>query len=179
MFNWIKGKSKKGLCLVAHPDDCVIFAQAFLLEQKQVDWTIMYLTYDENSDRAQEIASYWRQQYITTCFLGFQDKVPLSNQNDEVAVLNKLIDTGVQFDLVLTHNAIGEYKHVHHVLLHAVAQRLPQPKVYFGHGFFHNHSSARPRDQMPRLPLHQAVIKNFDLEQRCQYYIDDKAKELL
>lgn len=179
MFNWIKNKSKKGLCLVAHPDDCVIFAQAFMQEQKNIEWTIVYLTQLAATSRGAEISSYWQNKKIATKFLGFQDKIPLSNQNDEVAILNRLIENIVEFDLVLTHNPVGEYGHVHHVLLNSVAQKLPQPKVYFGYGFFHNHVSPTPKDQLPALPLHEQEIEKFDSVLRCQYYVDDKAKEIL
>lgn len=176
MFNWIKGKPKKALCIVAHPDDCVVFAQAFIQEHKNLSWTIVYLTADSAS--AKEISAHWNSQGVATEFLGFQDKIPLSNQDDKVAVLGKLIETQLEFDLVLTHNAIGEYKHVHHVLLHSVAQSLPQPKVYFGCGYFHNHRSPAPKESTRKPLLEQAII-NFDTSTRCQYYIDDKAKEIL
>lgn len=179
MFKWIKGKPKRALCIVAHPDDCVIFAQAFLQEYKHLTWTIVYLTHEADSARGIEISNYWNSKGIATRFLGFQDRIPLSNQNDEVAVLDRLIETGLEFDLVLTHNAIGENKHVHHVLLNSVAQSLPQPKVYFGCGFFHNHTCPAPLDQVPRLPLHEAIIAKFDASVRCQYYIDEKAREIL
>lgn len=180
MFNWIKGKNKKGMCLVAHPDDCVIFAQAFIEEHKNINWTIVYLTHDAESDRGKEISSYWYLQGIEVAFLGFQDRIPLSNQNEEVAVLGKLIDRDMMdFDLVLTHNAIGEYRHVHHVLLNSVAQKLPQPKVYFGCGFFHNHQSPMPKNTAPDLPLHKDIIAKFNTVDRCKYFIDDKARGIL
>lgn len=179
MFNWIKGKTKKGLCLVAHPDDCVMFAQAFIEEHKNINWTIVYLTHQATSSMGKEITAYWNAAGVDTRFLEFQDKIPLSYENEQVAVLSKLIGLGTEFDIVLTHNAVGEYKHVHHVLLNAVAQQLPQPKVYFGCNFFHNHTSPAPRTATPRLSLHEEAINEFDIATRCKYYIDDKAKEVL
>jgi LmbE family N-acetylglucosaminyl deacetylase len=35
----------KALCLVAHPDDCVIFAYSYIYNHPEHNWTIGYLTY--------------------------------------------------------------------------------------------------------------------------------------
>jgi LmbE family N-acetylglucosaminyl deacetylase len=171
-----KEQSRKGLCLVAHPDDCVIFAQAFIEEYKNINWTIVYLTYDLASDRGKEIASYWDTLNIKTIFLGFQDNIV---HNEEVVVLNKLTNLGLDIDLILTHNPMGEYGHIHHLLMHNVAQKLPQPKIYFGNGFVHNYQSPVPNDPYPHLPLHNEVISKFTIEDRCKYFFDEKVNQIL
>ena len=63
----------KALCLVAHPDDCVIFAYSYIHNHSEHDWTIAYLTYTESEPRAAEMSAFWRQRGIDTIFLGFED----------------------------------------------------------------------------------------------------------
>jgi len=41
----------KALCLVAHPDDCVIFAYSYIYNHPEMSWTICYLTYTEQAER--------------------------------------------------------------------------------------------------------------------------------
>ena len=60
----------KALCVVAHPDDCVIFAWPFIEAHPEFEWTIVYLTYTFFDSRAKEIQSYWDKRGITTTFLG-------------------------------------------------------------------------------------------------------------
>ena len=63
----------KALCLVAHPDDCVIFAYSYIHNYPEHDWTIAYLTYTESEPRGAEMSAFWRQRGIDTIFLGFED----------------------------------------------------------------------------------------------------------
>ena len=63
------------LCLVAHPDDCVIFALSYIHNHADYDWTIGYLTYTEQDPRGQELADFWRKRGINCVFLGFEDQL--------------------------------------------------------------------------------------------------------
>ena len=63
----------KALCLVAHPDDCVIFAYSFMHNHPELHWTICYLTYTEQDPRGAELAEFWSRRRIPTQFLGYVD----------------------------------------------------------------------------------------------------------
>ncbi len=63
----------KALCLVAHPDDCVIFAYSYIYNHPEMSWTICYLTYTELSDRGSELSKFWAQRNIPCVFLGHVD----------------------------------------------------------------------------------------------------------
>ena len=63
----------KALCLVAHPDDCVIFAYSFIHNHPEHEWTIGYLTYTAQDPRGQELSAFWKQRGIECVFLGFED----------------------------------------------------------------------------------------------------------
>ena len=63
----------KAMAMVAHPDDCVIFAYSFMHHYKQLDWTVCYLTYTEQDARGREFANFWQQRGVSTKFLGYVD----------------------------------------------------------------------------------------------------------
>ena len=63
----------KALCLVAHPDDCVIFGYSYIYNHPEYDWTVAYLTYQAHEPRAQEFITFWGKRNIPVRFLGFVD----------------------------------------------------------------------------------------------------------
>ena len=63
----------KAMAMVAHPDDCVIFAYSFIHHYPQFDWTVCYLTYTEHDARGCEFAKFWRARGVATNFLGYID----------------------------------------------------------------------------------------------------------
>jgi hypothetical protein len=52
----------KAMAMVAHPDDCVIFAYSFMHHHKHLDWTVCYLTYTEQDARGREFAEFWQRR---------------------------------------------------------------------------------------------------------------------
>ena len=63
----------KGLMVVAHPDDCIIFGWPFVRLYGNVNWKILYLTYTDTSDRGAEIKNFWQHYNITVDFCGVED----------------------------------------------------------------------------------------------------------
>lgn len=119
----------KALCLVAHPDDCVIFAYSYIHNHPEYEWTICYLTYTEWSDRGRELAKFWARRNISCVFLGYVDdyhdletKVISFNTEQAEQEIKNIIKS---YDLVLTHNEHGDYGHLHHVFVHNCAQDHP------------------------------------------------------
>ena len=119
----------KALCLVAHPDDCVIFAYSYIYNHPEYNWTICYLTYTEWSDRGRELLEFWKRRSIPCVFLGHVDdyhdletkKISFDTAQAEQEIKNIIKD----YDLVLTHNETGDYGHLHHVFVHDCAKAHP------------------------------------------------------
>lgn len=103
----------KAICVVAHPDDCVIFARPFMEQYSQFEWSILYLTYSGADPRAMEMTSYWRKRNVVTVNLGFVDDYRDMENNqvsfDSEQATREIFNISSRYDLVLTHNADGDY----------------------------------------------------------------------
>lgn len=178
----------KAVALVAHPDDCVIFAWPFIEAHPQFKWTIVYLTYSLDTARGREIAEYWARRNISVHFLGLDDswtKVKqgllgfdrMDAQQRIQTVLNQLGPS-----LILTHYLDGEYGHPHHIFVFKAvcSANLDTPKVYFASDFNYNkaYSVIVPADTS-ELPLHKSVIEGFQDRNTGRYIISDPAEQLL
>lgn len=154
------------LCLVAHPDDCVIFAYSFMWHHPQHDWTVAYLTYTESDARGQEFAQFWRRRGVPTRFLEFEDHWHDNEQQqftcwDPQNARQACRDLAAGYHVVLTHDAAGDYGHIHHRLVHeSVADHaglitfapLDQGTTYI---------LPQGAYSLDELPLHRDIIQGF------------------
>jgi len=126
----------KALVAVAHPDDCVIFASAYMDAHPDYEWSIVYLTHHWWNKRAREMSRYWRRRGIKTKFLGFKDhgrdlgSLSLKTWCEDHAI-KAIRNEAIKYDFILTHNEEGEYGHPHHVVVHNAVKDFNVPKVYF------------------------------------------------
>ena len=67
----------RALCLVAHPDDCVIFGYHYILSHRQHQWSIAYMILDNVSPRVEEMRGYWRRHSIDVHSLELPHDPPL------------------------------------------------------------------------------------------------------
>ena len=152
----------RALVLVAHPDDCVIWASAYMDVHPEHEWTIVYLTHWRWHKRGREITKYWRKRGIRTEFLGFKDHGRDLGTNSlitwsEVDALTALRQAANGYELILTHNAEGEYGHPHHRVIHKAVKDLPVSKVYFS---LDNADLTYPLNiGLLELPRHRASIE--------------------
>lgn len=126
----------KALVLVAHPDDCVIFASGYMDAHPEYEWNIVYLTCWRWHKRGREMARYWRRRGIKTKFLGFKDHGRDLGQNglytwSENEALRVLRRAAEGYEFILTHNEQGEYGHPHHRLINKAVSVYNVSKVYF------------------------------------------------
>ena len=153
----------QAVCMVAHPDDCVIFGLGYILAHPEYDWRIRYLTYRSNTARGREISNFWSHRSIPVDFLGFAD-------NKKDLILNKLSFDPIMArnfiqkeissaDIVLTHNEDGEYGHVHHRLVHDCCKDHSGLVTFAAKGIAYS----VPSDYytLEELPLHARIIKQF------------------
>jgi LmbE family N-acetylglucosaminyl deacetylase len=154
------------LCMVAHPDDCVIFGYSYIHNHPEYNWTVGYLTYTESDVRGAEIAAFWRRRNVCTVFLGHVDDYrDLETQqlsfDAEMACqdIQRLVQ---KYDLILTHDQHGDYGHLHHAFVYRCAQHHHRLVT------FANNSSGTIQLSVPvgaysleELPNHRDVVAGF------------------
>jgi LmbE family N-acetylglucosaminyl deacetylase len=174
------------VCLVAHPDDCVIFAWPFIEKHRHLDWTIVYVTYDTEHPRSKEASRYWNSKGISVRFLGFPDQWDAVKNHelgfDPELANDKITETllDLEASLILTHNNDGDYGHPHHKFVSVCAGKMVIPKVYFASTFNYNteYPVTEPVDIL-LWPLHRSVIEGFQDRNTGLYIVTDEAKKIL
>jgi len=175
----------KALCVVAHPDDCVIFAQPFIEEHREYDWSILYLTYKEGDNfRADEIKSFWNKRNIPVEFLGYVDDYRDMESGllsfDEGTALLSIMDRCSKHDIILTHAQDGDYGHVHHKFVHNCVIASAKPAVFFASEQDANLTCTRvePLD-LSEIPLHADVVKDFQNLETGNYNVSNQLRKFI
>jgi LmbE family N-acetylglucosaminyl deacetylase len=167
----------KAQVLVAHPDDCVIFARPFVDAHPDYEWSIVYLTYDYDDIRSMEISGYWNSRNIPTKFLGFIDDYR-DIENNELSFSAELAESAIKqvvdADLILTHFEDGDYGHIHHKFVNTVANKIDVPKVYFASTFNYTDEYVTTPLDLDQFPLHRTVIEGFKDRDTGRYIITRK-----
>lgn len=155
----------KALCLVAHPDDCVIFAYSYIHNHPKMNWTICYLTYCAWEPRAKEMIDFWKKRNINCVCLGYTDDYrDIENKkisfNEEQA--RRELSSIVNFyDLVLTHDEHGDYGHLHHVFVHDCVKHHPNIVTFAKRGEGTTYTVPPGTYSMDEIPLHASVVAGF------------------
>lgn len=169
----------KALCMVAHPDDCVIFGLSYIHNHPEYDWTIGYLTYTAESQRGAELAAFWQRRNIPCVFLGFVDHYHDQEQQkllqwygiDAVAEVASLAR---QYDLVLTHDEHGDYGHIHHQLVHDAVNRHPRLVTFARPGEGEQYTVPADTYSLDELPQHGKIIAGFHATEHQNSYKEHK-----
>lgn len=168
----------KAICMVAHPDDCVIFGYPYIYHHSDWAWTVAYLTYTADSERGQELTRFWHRRGVATEFLGYQDH-PQDHENDlcltwdpreAMEAVRKCVGS---YDRVLSHGVNGDYGHVHHRLVHEAVQAHPD-LVIFARPGTGTITLTLPTTaySLEELPLHAAVIGGFHVSTHTNSYCE-------
>jgi LmbE family N-acetylglucosaminyl deacetylase len=165
----------KAIVAVAHPDDCIIYASAYMNAHPEYSWHIVYLTFKDTDARAKEIRNYWNKKNITTKFLGFYDnvrdfyhnKLHFWSENDvKTALVKEVCDA----ELLLTHGVEGEYGHIHHKTVHNAIVNLPIKKIFFSN----NGKIIYPITvDLSEIPLHRDAVAYFTETKIAKYEVQD------
>jgi hypothetical protein len=104
---------KKGLVVVAHPDDEFLFVHNLVKQELGIDWTILCATWSPESPRGRRFAASCSLMGATPEYLGLEDKV---GEHLAFSSIDRPRWTQFfkEFDVVYTHNKLGEYGHIHH-----------------------------------------------------------------
>ena len=176
----------KAIVMVAHPDDCIIFAYSFMHAYPDLEWTVCYLTYKSTDYRGVELKSFWDKRNVKTKFLGYVDDWhDIENKQisfDEARAWIDIQESISDQDIVLTHDLDGDYGHLHHVFVHnAVLYYRPSAitfsKIGKGNARFIIPAGTYTLDELPE---HGSIIAGFHLKEHVnEYFIPDSVKELL
>ena len=166
----------KAIAMVAHPDDCVIFAYSFINHYKNYDWTVCYLTYTKQDPRGKEFAEFWNKRDIATKFLGYVDNWhDIENKQisfDTVLAAQDIQNTIAGYDLVLTHNEEGDYGHLHHVFVNHATAEHPCRVTFAGPGQGTVKYTIDPGVySLDEFPLHRDVVSSFHQQHHTNEYI--------
>lgn len=165
----------KALCLVAHPDDCVIFAYSYIYHHPEHNWTIGYLTYTEQDPRGREYQQFWQRRNIPTVFLGFEDHWHDNEQKqltrwygiDAAAACWNLAK---DFDLVLTHDEYGDYGHIHHCVVNDAVKYHPGLITFAKPGQGTTYILPDTAYTLEEFPLTADVVRGFHSTQHRNSY---------
>ena len=168
----------KALCVVAHPDDCIIFAWPFIEYADQFDWTILYLTYNEQDQRAQEVKKFWDNRNIPTIFLGHVDTYKdMENNKLSFAVLTaawQIAGHVKDYDLLLTHDRNGDYGHIHHRVVHDAVKDHPGLITFAPPGQGTTYILPKDAYSLDELPMHRDIIAGFHATTHQNSYKEHK-----
>jgi hypothetical protein len=176
----------KAVAMVAHPDDCVIFAYSFMHHHKQFNWTVCYLTYTTESERGQEFVNFWKVRGVNTKFLGFVDDYH-DIENDQISFDTGLATTAIKesikdYDLVLTHDHKGDYGHLHHKFVHQVVRDNHTYMVCFasiGQGNV-KYTVEPGAYELEEFLMHKDIVSSFHKERHVnEYTVTDRVNNIL
>lgn len=108
------------LLIVAHPDDDMLWGGAHLMDG---DYFIVVVTNRNNAKRSREFRNVLEESGNSGIILGYPDKSfgkkdSWEHNKDGIrSDLEKIINYK-HWDLIVTHNADGEYGHIHHKMTH-------------------------------------------------------------
>lgn len=125
-------QGKRCVLIVAHPDDEVLWAGGLVLLNKENDWTVISLCRKSDPDRAPKFFKSLDKLGAVGKIGDLNDEAGQSDLDPvliEKTVMDLLPDN--QYDLIITHNAEGEYtRHKRHEeVSHAVTRLIKEGKL--------------------------------------------------
>lgn len=166
----------KALCMVAHPDDCVIFAYSFMHHYKEFDWTVCYLTYTEQDARGKELADFWRRRNVKTHFLGFVDdwhdiennKISFDTEKARLDISEVISNS----DIVVSHDSKGDYGHIHHKFVYDCVKDHPLLVTFAAPGTGNAKFKIDAGEyELSELPQHGEIVSSFHATEHANEYL--------
>lgn len=170
--------------IVAHPDDCVIFAWSFMHHHPDLEWSICYLTYSARDNRAQELGRFWNDRNVPVHFLGYiDDHRDLEtgrcsfDTNQAARDIQKHAKDQV---IILTHDHKGDYGHLHHKFVHDAVTACHDRVVTFADNQSGNAEYSVENPDYSSLQIHRDIVQSFHINgHRNRYLIPLSVQQLL
>jgi|TARA_B100001971_G_C18196218_1_gene541629 LmbE family N-acetylglucosaminyl deacetylase len=123
-------KSLNKLLIAAHPDDESLFAGSLLMTQN--NWKVICVTCGYDDIRKSEFKTAMKFANINNFEIWeYEDITEWSNKiQEEISNRLKVIIDEEKYDMIITHNKIGEYGHQQHKLLHKIVKVLTKDNLY-------------------------------------------------
>ena len=166
----------KAMCVVAHPDDCIIFAYSFMHQYKELDWTVCYLTYTEQDVRGKEFAEFWQRRNVKTQFLGFVDnwhdiencKISFDETQARLDIARAIFNQ----DIVISHDINGDYGHIHHKFVHDCVRHHPALVTFAAPGKGNARFVIGPGIyELSEIPEHKDIVASFHTTEHVNEYL--------
>ncbi len=171
------------LMIVAHPDDETIWGGSHLLKD---NYLVVCITCGSNEIRAREFTKVMADAKTEYIMLGYPDlvdgeKSKWENERKDIEKdIKKIINTK-DWELIVTHNTMGEYGHIHHILTNQIVTEVyeglkPNGKLYY-FGRYYTKQEIENMKEKPKETDKNTVDKKEDL--LSGYKTQDKVLELL
>jgi len=177
--------------VVSGPAKCLINIWPFFCRFKNnFTWKIVYLTHDTGDQRLIEMSKFWMHYPVTLDFLlqehNESDEEDFTLSFDREVATEKIVDACADADLLLSHNHLGEWGHVHHVFVNSVVEQIDKPKVYFGYQNDNDNNLIIPPKEYGNAKIDTSQlhwtkewIDKRGQSYTGQYFCDNAAKKLL
>lgn len=131
----------KSLVIVAHPDDEIIWMGGLIIRNRSWEWHILSLSRAGDPDRAPRFRLAGDDLRARTYISDLDDSPALPPLSPDLGEIKSRIKgiVPLEFDLIFTHGAAGEYGHLRHQEVHhavtemSAAGDLKGELVYFAY----------------------------------------------
>lgn len=154
--------------IVAHPDDDVIWGGAHLMEK---GYFVVVVTNRSNTVRKKEFEKVLSATGNSGIILSYPDKSfgrrdSWNHNKDGIRADLERIICCQHWDLIVTHNADGEYGHIHHKMTHSIVtdiftEHRPEldTDLYFFGKYYPVEEIGSVQDELPRITPEQLRFK--------------------
>jgi LmbE family N-acetylglucosaminyl deacetylase len=155
----------KALCIVAHPDDDLIWMGGTILSHKDWEWTVFSLCRATDIDRAPKFRKACEHYGAHAIISDLDDEKLHPLKTDEVVdkIKENLPESERDYDYIFTHGANGEYGHPRHKETHrAVYELIKNKDLKCSKLYFFSYVAGQevaPHDSNLRIPI---ANKNAD-----------------
>jgi hypothetical protein len=142
------------LCLVAHPDDEVIWMGGTIMRNPNLDWTVFSLCRRSDADREPKFRKVAAELNAKGMIEDFNDEDGMSLEESIPGIKELIVKTvgEEKFDYFFTHGENGEYGHIRHIGTHiAVKELINEGKLKAKETFFFNYKKIN-RKILPMVP---------------------------
>jgi LmbE family N-acetylglucosaminyl deacetylase len=145
------------LMIVAHPDDESLFGGEALTSAS--GWTVVCVTNGTHEQRRRDFIAAMTSIGANYTMLSHFDHLGSGNFNVRLEEQLRELVAEFPYEMVVTHNASGEYSHPQHRAVHQFVRRVvtTQPLYVFGHSWL-----SRPRMSAAK----RALIAHYESERR-------------